>query len=104
QDIFQLPDIVLRQFHTIDDTAEEIHTAEIDLKSLYSQALKCLDGNQQNLNIGAFPFTAIMFDTDLRELTLPAAFRLFKPQDLTAIEQTNRLWRRSQPRRDGLGN
>ena len=95
---------VFRQFHSVDDSAEEIHAAEIDLESLDAEPLESLDGNQQNFNIGRLSGAAVVFDSDLRKFPLPSAFRFLEPQHLAGVEQPDRFRRRREPRGDGLRN
>src|SRR5437870_1455772 len=92
----------LWQFHSIDDSAEEVNASQIDLKALNAQPLKRFDSDKQYLNVGAFARTAVVFDSDLREFALPSAFRFFESQDFAGVVEPNGLRGRCQPRRNRL--
>src|SRR5712691_3620388 len=80
ENILQLDHLFRRQFHAIDNSAEEIDAAQIDLKFLNAETLKRFNGDQQNLNVGRLACAAIVLNADLRELALPPTFWFFEPQ------------------------
>src|SRR5437870_13674300 len=93
QNFLQRADLFFRESHSVDDPAEEVHTTEVDLKSLNAEPLECFNGNQQDFNVGRFSGATVVFDSDLRKFPLPSALRFFEAQDFAGIEKPNRFWR-----------
>src|SRR6516225_3388740 len=89
ENIFERRNLFGREFHAINNSAEEVDATQIDLKSLDSQPLKRFNSDQQDLHVRSLSCAAVVFHTDLRELTLPAAFRFIEPQNLTRIKQAD---------------
>src|SRR5689334_9236729 len=96
QDVLEFSNLVLRKVHPIDDSAEEIHAAQIDLKSLDTKPLERFDRDEQNFDICRFSSAAIMLDADLGEFPLPSTLGFFESQDLARVEQADWLRRRRQ--------
>src|SRR5262245_20071501 len=101
-DVFQGLDLLLRQFHPIDDAAEEINATEIDLKALDTKPLQRFNRHEQDLDVRTFTCATVMLDANLCEFTLPSAFWLFESQHFARVVEPDGLRRGCQPRRDGL--
>ena len=77
QDIFELRDLVWSEIHSVDDSAEEIHASEIDLKIGNAKALQRLNGDQQNFDVGllagaeVFNSGIVNFPAPKRDLSVP---------------------------------
>src|SRR2546428_7573849 len=96
ENILERGDLIDRQLHSINDPSKEFHASKIDLNPLNAKPLKCFNRDQQIFNVCGFG-AAVVLDTDLSELPLPASFWLFKSQYLARIVKPDRFWRRRQP-------
>src|SRR5262245_26566738 len=94
-------DLLFRQFHTIDDSAEKVDVVDVDMESWNPDAMERSDRHQQDFDFSIFSSPAVMFDADLREFTLSSALWLFEAQHFAGIEKPNRFRRFRKPRRDG---
>src|SRR5262249_46812256 len=100
QDLFKRVNLLLWQFHSIDDSTEEVHAPEIDLKGLDPDALKSFDSDEQDLNVRTFARPAVMLNSDLRKFALSPAFGFFEPQDFAGVVQPDGFCRCRQTSRN----
>ena len=90
QNFLEFRDLTFRQADAIDDAAEEIHAAEIDLEIRNSQPLESFNRDQKDLDVRRLALASKVFDADLRKLPLAAAFRLLEAKNLAGVVKTNR--------------
>ena len=62
-------------------------------KSGNAQPLESFDRDQKNLDVRRLALASEVLDADLRELALPAAFRLLESKNLAGVVKTNRAGR-----------